>query len=88
MLYYEEKVNIAENMLSSNSTHLASVLGKLIAYTEMAHSQQLNNLGKPEIIIPKDILMNIIKDIDHISNQSADYYKKCSELYNNPVKSV
>ena len=88
MLYNEEKVEIAENILTSNASHLASIQGKLIAYTEMLHSQQTDHRGQENIIIPKNTLLEIIEGIDQISNQGADYYKKCVELYNNPVKSL
>lgn len=88
MLYHKEKVEIAENILRSNATHLASLQGKLIAYTEMQHSQQIDSRGQKNIIIPKEILLDIIKDLNHCSNQSCDYLKECIKLYDNPIKSL
>ena len=76
----EKKLMIAENIIQSNASHLSECLGKLKAYNEMEHSN-IKEGSFDYVKIPKNRYNEIIKAVDHCSNQSINLYGKYIDIY-------
>tara|TARA_B100001287_G_C22686610_1_gene534219 strand:+ start:976 stop:1242 length:267 start_codon:yes stop_codon:yes gene_type:complete len=78
-----DKLEIAETLLCDNSRKLATVSGRLCAFNEMEHTNIKSNDGKDCILIPKDIIEDLLNTLVECRKQSSEYYGKCVELFNN-----
>ena len=78
--HLEEKVKLAENLMSTYGNRLAVVSGRISAYLEMAHCKTFA-YDQEQIMIKKDDLEFLRKEMEYLKNQYSHYLGEALKLY-------